>query len=130
MATNGVAIARLDNRVEVTGGAFAHGGYADVFPGVISDSQIVVAIKVFRGAHLHTPTSKLARKYTERLHREYRVWAPLHHPNVLPLLGLVDHPKITSTGIVTRRCSSGDLRNFLKQTRPEAVKLAIVRVAL
>jgi len=120
----------LDGRVQVIDRyAFAYGGYADIYCGVISDRNTVVAIKVFRDAHLKAQSPELQRKYAKRLNKEYRVWALLRHPNVLPLLGLIDHPSIPSTGIVAPRCSYGDLRSlFARQIRPaQAVnRLAIV----
>ena len=59
-----------------------------------------------------------------------RIWAPLRHPNILPLFGLVDDPAIPSTGIVTPRCTFNDLHCFFSDpTRAsEADRLAIVSV--
>ena len=57
------------------------------------------------------------------------MWAPLRHPNILPLFGLVDDPAIPSTGIVTPCCTFGGLRSFFSSLRTfEVDRLLIVRV--
>jgi len=59
-----------------------------------------------------------------------QMWASLRHPNILPLFGLVDHPAIPSTGIVTPHCTLGSLHCFFSDpTRASKVdRLVIVRV--
>ncbi|EDR02191.1 uncharacterized protein LACBIDRAFT_309899 [Laccaria bicolor S238N-H82] len=88
-----------------------------------------VAIKVFRDAHNKANTPEAQWKYLKLLNKEYRVWALLRHPNVLPLFGLIDDPAIPSTGIVAPRCTFGDLRAFFSDpARASVNRLPIVRV--
>ncbi|EDR02561.1 uncharacterized protein LACBIDRAFT_332384 [Laccaria bicolor S238N-H82] len=63
------------------------------------------------------------------LEKEYRVWAHLRHPNVLPFFGLIDDPAIPSMGVVTPRCTFGDLRCFFSDpTRASSAnRLSIVK---
>ena len=67
----------------------------------------------------------------ERLEKEYGLWVLLHHPNVLPLFGLLAHPAIPSTVIMALRCTLGDLRVFFSNSARASVnRLVIVSVSL
>jgi len=132
MAANGIE--RLDGQVEFTTPfPIAHGGYSDIYPGVwaanaISGRNVAVVVKVNRHAHNKANTPETQWRYAMRLNKEYRVWALLHHPNVLPLFGLVDDPAIPSTGVVALRCTFGNLYSFFSDpARASVDRLPIVK---
>ncbi|KIK04447.1 hypothetical protein K443DRAFT_416579 [Laccaria amethystina LaAM-08-1] len=122
MANMKASLKRLDGHVEVTAKfPMANGGYADIYPGIwtgdaIFGRNVAVVIKVFRKAN------------KKRLEKEYGLWALLRHTNVLPLFGTIEDPAIPSTGIVTLRCTLGDLHAFFSDPKSASVdRLAIVK---
>lgn len=138
---------RLDGQIDITDKyPILCGYYADTFAGIlrggldilglqgvwtgkaISGRGVAVTVKTYRDAYQRADTSEARRKYFRILQREYLPWASLRHPNILPLIGLVDDPAIPSTGIVTPRCTFGDLRYFFSgPTTSGVVRLAIVK---
>lgn len=141
-------VKRLDGRIKITAKyPIAHGGYSDIYPGIwrggsaflgpgvwtgnaTSGQNVAVVIKVMRHADrdLKANDPITRSKYAKDLEKEYRVWAHLRHPNVLPFFGLIDDPAIPSTGMVAPRCTFGDLRKFLSDSAGASVnRLALVK---
>jgi serine/threonine protein kinase len=61
-----------------------------------------------------------------RLRREVMVWSRVHHPNILPLLGIrsnFDRPNMP--GLVSPYCHHGNITSYLKD-RPTVNKLPLV----
>ena len=61
-----------------------------------------------------------------RLRREVMVWSRVHHPNILPLLGICsnfDRPNMP--GLVSPYYRHGSITNYLKD-RPNVNKLPLV----
>ncbi|KIJ61124.1 hypothetical protein HYDPIDRAFT_31631 [Hydnomerulius pinastri MD-312] len=51
-------------------------------------SRIEVAVKAFRFEQVESAPSESLQKFSKDLRREIKVWHNLHHPNVVPLLGI------------------------------------------
>ncbi|EDR02568.1 uncharacterized protein LACBIDRAFT_332398 [Laccaria bicolor S238N-H82] len=143
---------RLDG-VKVTAKfAIGHGAFADIYPGIWTIDaisglnvdvgtvhiyiappphsrtlpRIKVVIKVFRIAQIKENTPELQQKH--RLEKECGLWADLRHPNVLAFFGLLDDPAIPFTGLVSPRCTSGDLHAFFSDPATAFVeRLPIVK---
>ncbi|KDQ07888.1 hypothetical protein BOTBODRAFT_591041 [Botryobasidium botryosum FD-172 SS1] len=84
------------------------GGFADCWEGVFLGSHKVA---------MKTPRDRFPDAGTRRLAREMRVWSQLHHPNVLPFLGL--HQSRSVAYLVSPWMENGHVLEFV-QKHPEA----------
>ncbi|CUA74352.1 Protein-tyrosine kinase 2-beta [Rhizoctonia solani] len=88
------------------------GGFGDIYLGEL-ENKTRVAIKVARYSTTHPDF----RKQTKHAAKELRTWAKCQHPNVLPLLGMVEFRD--QIAMVSPWMKNGDLRSYLRQ-HPEA----------
>ena len=67
----------------------------------------------------------------QRLLREIDIWKQLHHPNVLPLLGVLSG-FMDDLGMVSPWCAHGDINTYLNvyRTTPTFKELAYRLVSL
>ncbi|CAE6463150.1 unnamed protein product [Rhizoctonia solani] len=85
------------------------GGFGDIYLGKLENGT-PVAIKVAR----YSANNKKQYKHTAK---ELHTWAKCQHPNILPLLGMVEFRD--QIAMVSPWMKNGDLRNYLGQ-HPEA----------
>ncbi|KIK53350.1 hypothetical protein GYMLUDRAFT_179106, partial [Collybiopsis luxurians FD-317 M1] len=89
----------------------AGGGFADIWRGILNEKP--VCLKVLR---LTLERDEKARdEIRQQFCHEALVWRQLHHPNILPLLGVnidVFHPSFC---LISPWMSNGDIITFLKQ---------------
>ncbi|KAJ1303910.1 hypothetical protein OPQ81_008321 [Rhizoctonia solani] len=88
------------------------GGFGDIYSGKLENGTIV-AIKVARYSNNISQFGKQS-KHTAK---EVRTWAKCEHPNVLPLLGMIEFRG--QIAMVSPWMKNGDLRSYLGQN-PEA----------
>ncbi|KAG8792909.1 hypothetical protein FRC12_004495 [Ceratobasidium sp. 428] len=89
---------------------FAHGGFGDVYRGVLKDNQ-QVAIKCFRSRLGMTEQAHTDRGALKAIARELYAWSKLKHEHVLPLLGVVNYRG--SIGLVSPWMHNGSLPQYL-----------------
>ncbi|KAF9505396.1 hypothetical protein BS47DRAFT_538256 [Hydnum rufescens UP504] len=107
----------LTGRIVRLGSApIATGGYSSVWRGSLPfatpddpNRSLPVAIKVLRASHTDEHTAK--RRLQKRLHSEMRIWARLHHENVVTLLGHTQEPE--GPGLVSISYRHGNVLSFL-----------------
>ncbi|CAE6447433.1 unnamed protein product [Rhizoctonia solani] len=88
------------------------GGFGDIYLGRL-ENGVRVAVKVARYSTNHLHFKKQAKHAAKELH----AWAKCQHPNVLPLLGMVEFRD--QIAMVSPWMKNGDLRNYLRQ-HPQA----------
>ncbi|CAE7163408.1 unnamed protein product [Rhizoctonia solani] len=84
------------------------GGFGDIYLGKLENGT-PVAVKVARYSTDHANF----RKQYKHTAKELRTWAKCQHPNVLPLLGMVEFRD--QIAMVSPWMKNGDLRNYLRQ---------------
>ncbi len=76
------------------------------------------------------PLSLLKRYILQRLARELKVWAPLDHPNIIPLTGFTLMNDLSSAQLVSPYAENGHIGSFLKKAKQnEVVRMNLVRNA-
>ncbi|KAF9259605.1 hypothetical protein L218DRAFT_659156 [Marasmius fiardii PR-910] len=98
------------------------GGFADIFKGRVGDRN--VCLKVLR-VHM-AETEKKRQKIIADFCQEALIWTQLHHPNILPLLGVNTELFPSSFCLVSPWMVNGDIVSFLK-ANPSHDKLRSVR---
>ncbi|KAL5638853.1 hypothetical protein ACGC1H_003268 [Rhizoctonia solani] len=84
------------------------GGFGDIYLGQLENGTSV-AVKVARYSTNHASF----RKQSKHTAKELRTWAKCHHPNVVPLLGMVEFRD--QIAMVSPWMNNGDLRNYLRK---------------
>ncbi|KAF9789266.1 kinase-like domain-containing protein, partial [Thelephora terrestris] len=90
-----------------SGTPLCHGGYADVWKGEYQGRQ--VAVKVLRVYY----TSDF-EKMTSKCCKEVVTWKNLHHPNVLPLLGVMMENTPPLFAMASEWMENGNINEFIK----------------
>ncbi|KAF7368574.1 putative TKL/TKL-ccin protein kinase [Mycena venus] len=93
---------------------FDSGSAADIYRGVLNDPQSV-AIKIFR--RMHSEPQTLEETCTS-LYEEARSWKHLHHPNILPFLGISLDIGL-SPALISPLCVFGPIMKYLQHTVKE-----------
>ncbi|KAF9789392.1 kinase-like domain-containing protein [Thelephora terrestris] len=89
------------------GTALYHGGYADVWKGEYRGLQ--VAVKVLR-----VYSTSDFEKITSRFCKEVVTWKILHHPNVLPLLGVTMDNNLSLFAMTSEWMKNGNIIEFIR----------------
>ncbi|CAE6344895.1 unnamed protein product [Rhizoctonia solani] len=84
------------------------GGFGDIYLGQLENGT-PVAVKVARYSTNHANF----RKQSKDTAKELRTWAKCHHPNVVPLLGMIEFRD--QIAMVSPWMKNGDLRNYLRK---------------
>ncbi|KAG8899294.1 hypothetical protein FRC00_001632 [Tulasnella sp. 408] len=84
----------------------------------------LVAVKTIRLRAHHREPLRLVK----RLARELRVWARLHHPHILPVLGYYLDDSYKTAVLISAYQIHGDLKDYLEQEDPPwDIRLQLVR---
>ncbi|KAJ6620014.1 kinase-like domain-containing protein [Mycena sp. CBHHK59/15] len=94
---------------------FESGGVADIYRATLKASKSPVTVKIFRRMHFEPETLEKTSKY---LYEEARIWSRLHHPNVLPFLGISLDLGL-SPALISPFCASGSITRYLHQGKME-----------
>ena len=71
--------------------------------------------------------SPLKTEISQRLARELKVWAPLDHPNILPLTGFTCMEDLSSAQLISPYAENGHVGCFLKGSeQDESVRMNLV----
>lgn len=84
----------------------AYGGFADIWLGRVTEQD--VALKIIR-----LSTSDDAQKVRQAFICEFLHWRRLHHPNILPLLGMSD--MATCPCMISTWMKNGDVSYYLRR---------------
>ncbi|KAG8903838.1 hypothetical protein FRC01_008966, partial [Tulasnella sp. 417] len=94
------------------------GGYCDLLVATLdyenpSASKLVAQKKLFLGTRSREPL-----RLAFRLARELKVWARLHHPNILPLLGFYLSDDCETASLISEYMVYGDLKDYITKMEP------------
>ncbi|KAF9256483.1 kinase-like protein, partial [Marasmius fiardii PR-910] len=89
----------------------AHGGFGDVWKGIIGESNEPVCVKTVK-IYLQSDKEKLCRAYMQ----ESIVWRQLKHPNVLPFLGIYYLENDQQLCLISPWMENGNLVQYVKST--------------
>ncbi|PBK66460.1 kinase-like protein [Armillaria solidipes] len=99
------------------------GGFADIWKGRLHDTQ--VCLKVLWIFPLENAQEKVLGEFC----REALVWRQLHHPNILPFLGVNEDLFAPSYCLISPWMSNGNIMSYLK-AHPDHDRLtSLVQVA-
>ncbi|KAK0244452.1 kinase-like domain-containing protein [Armillaria nabsnona] len=99
------------------------GGFADIWKGSLHDTQ--VCLKVLRVFISGVAREKLLRDFCQ----EALVWRQLHHPNVLPFLGVSEDLFAPSYCLISPWMVNGNIISYL-ETHPDHDRLtSLVQIA-
>ncbi|KAJ7087012.1 kinase-like domain-containing protein [Mycena epipterygia] len=111
----------LTTQVTIPRDPYANGGFASIYMGTLKIAERgsrpevwkrqTVAVKVF------VDRKSEGRKFERDLRREVAVWYRLHHPNVVPLLGIT-YDFGTSLSMISPWLGRGTLNTYLKSGEP------------
>ncbi|KAF9256314.1 kinase-like protein [Marasmius fiardii PR-910] len=94
----------------------AHGGFGDVWKGVIGESDVPVCLKTVK-TYLNSDVEKLCKGYL----REAIVWRQLEHPNLLPFLGIYYLENDQQLCLISPWMERGNLVQYVRSTPREDV---------
>ncbi|KAG8987674.1 hypothetical protein FRB94_002285 [Tulasnella sp. JGI-2019a] len=102
----------------------AHGGFSDVWRGIIDNNAREVAVKVFRAVRM-THKDTLSSRLQIRMYREMKIWHGLNHPGIVPFLG---HAELNgSPSLILSWYDNGDLDDYFNGTHSQTAQKSFGR---